>query len=444
MIIGMFLHTAYNLVDAIWVSGLGADALSAVGFFFPFFFSVIAIATGVGVGAGSAISRRIGARDKKGADDVAVHTMYLTLVISICITIPFYVFSEPIFRWMGAGHVTPLVVAYSKIVFAGTISLFFANIGLAVLRSEGDAKRAMWALAMGSILNIILDPIFIYALDLGVAGAAWATIISLTATALLIAYWLFIKADSYVDFKFKGFRFRKPVLKEIFKVGLPASVMQLSMSITMLSLNLIIVRVSGTDGIAVYTTGWRVVMMAILPLLGISTAVVTVCGAAFGAGEYEKLRVAYRYSIKLGNFAMIAVAAAIFIFAPQIASVFTRAETARHLHGDIVTFLRIAVLWFPGVVFGMFSSSMFQVIGKGFTALLLTLLRTLGIALSAVLALVFLFGFGLPGVWWGLAIGNLSGSTVAYIWASLHIRGLSKGRRKALDANSLMDTKIEK
>ena len=127
-----------------------------------------------------------------------------------------------------------MALSYGRIIFAGSIFIFFINVALAILRAEGDVKRAMYAMMFGAILNILLDPIFIYTFRLGVAGAAYATILSMAVTALILVYWLFLRKNTYVEFKFKDFRFKKDILKDIFKVGLPASVQQLSMSITMI------------------------------------------------------------------------------------------------------------------------------------------------------------------------------------------------------------------
>jgi len=207
MIMAMLIQATYNLADAIWVAGIGADALAAVGFVFPFYFIMMAISTGLGVGSSSAIARRIGARDKAGADNVATHSIILTVVAALAFTVPLVTFTEPLFRSIGAGATLGMTAAYGGIIFAGSIFLFFNNVGNAILRGEGDAKRAMYALALGATLNIVLDPIFIYPLGLGVAGAALATILSLAVSSALLLYWLMIKNDTYLSIGFRGFKF---------------------------------------------------------------------------------------------------------------------------------------------------------------------------------------------------------------------------------------------
>jgi putative MATE family efflux protein len=432
MIIAMTIQTVYNFVDALWVSGFGAGlftsstvpdtgklALAAIGFVLPFFMMAIAISTGIGIGSGSAISRRIGADDKIGADNVAIHSIIITLLISLAFTTFFYIFSEVIFDFIGAGESSTMAISYGRIIFAGSTVIFFTNMANAILRGEGDAKRAMYAMAIGAILNIILDPIFIYTFRMGVTGAAIATILSLGITSLILVYWLFFKKDTYVSFVFHDFTFKKEIIVDIFRVGLPASFQQLSMSITMLMINFIIVNVTsaGDNGVAVYSAGWRVVTIAILPLLGLATAVISVSGAAYGAKAYDKLIIGFNYAIKFGLFIEIVIAVFIFILAPSITAIFTTGKGSSDIIADLELFLKISCLFFPGAAFGIVSSSIFQGIGKGIYSLISTLIRT--VILTPIFAIVFccVLNANLSGVWWGIVAANLCGSVVSFSWA---------------------------
>ncbi|KPK72145.1 MATE family efflux transporter [candidate division WOR_3 bacterium SM23_60] len=430
MIVAMSIQTLYNIVDALWVAGLGPDALAAVGFFFPFFFLVMAFATGLGVGSSSAVSRMIGAHNKEGADSVAAHACVIMAVISIVITLPFVFSIEVIFKSMGAGTVAHVASSYARIMFGGTIIIFFSNVSSALLRGEGDVKRAMYAMMLGAGLNIVLDPIFIYTLRLGVPGAAWATIISLFISALLLFYWTCIKKDTYIAITFRHFRLKSHIVKDILRVGIPSTIMQLTMAFSVLFLNMIVVKVGGTDGIAVYTTGWRVAMVAILPLLGMSTAVISVTGAAYGGRVYKKLEDAYNYALRIGVIIEVCIAAATYIFAPQIAALFTQTQEGARITHDLIVFCRVMFVFYPASAFGIASSALFQGIGKGTIALALTIIRTIVFATPTAYVLAILLDVGLPGVWWGIVTGNTLGALVAYLWARSTIHRLvrSTGR----------------
>ena len=427
MMIAMFVSSMYNVADAVWVSGLGSNALAAVGLFFPFFMMIIALASGIGVGGSSAISRRIGERNKEAADNTAIHTFVVGIAIAGAVSLPFIPFLNQIFVSMGSDvSVAGMASRYARILFGGSIFLFLSYIGNAILRGEGDAKRAMYAMVIGSALNIILDPVFIYTFKLGVAGAAWATLISMVISFIPVAYWLFVKKDTYVDMSLKDFRPDRKIAKEIFRVGVPASLAQLSMSIAMFGLNWIILGVGGDEGIAIFTSGWRVTMIGIIPLLGMAIGVTAVTGAAYGARDMEKLEAAYLYGIKIGVGIEIVVAVSTAIFAPQIAYLFTYSEGSASLYSELVNFLRWMVLFYITTPLGMLTSSMFNGIGKGERALTVTVLRTIILQIAMAYLFAMVLDFGLTGVWMGIVTGNVTAALISFTWGRFTVSHLKK------------------
>jgi len=426
MVVAMSAHTIYNLADAIWVSGKGPESLSAVGFAFPFLFLAMAMANGIGIGGGAAISRRIGARDKKGADSIAAHTIVIMLLFAAFFTLAMLLSAEPVLRFMGAGSALGLSVTYARIMFSGAIFMFFVQIAVALLRSEGDAKRAMYAMMGGAVLNILLDPIFIYSLDLGVAGAAWATILSMFLVSIITFYWLFIEKKTYISFRFRDFRFDKEYILDIARVGFPASVSQMSMSLMAFALTMIVASAGGPDGVAVYTTGWRVISLAVLPMLGVASAVTSVTGAAFGARDYKKVEISYIYALKAGVLTEIALALIILIFASQITWIFTWSKGSARIVSDLILFLRVLWLLLPTVAFGMLSSAMFQGVGKGLNALIMTVIRTLVFTVPFAWFLGIYLDWGLRGIWIGMVAAGIAYIPIAFGWAISCMRKLGR------------------
>jgi len=428
MVIAMSVQTIYNFSDAFWVSLLGKNPLAAVGFVLPFFMMAIAISTGIGVGSSSAVSRKIGAEDKEGADNVADHSIMLVMLFGVIFTLFLFFGAESILQIMGVGSSFDLAITYGRIIFAGSIIIFFVNMATALLRGEGDVKKAMYAIIAGSVLNIVLDPIFIFVFGLGIAGAAYATVFSMGISALLLAYWLFFRKNTYVTFNLKHFKFKRNILSDIFKVGLPASVQQLTMSIMMIIMNFIIVNVAlaGDSGVAIYSTGWRIVSIAILPLLGLATAVTSVTGAAYGAKAYKKLNESFTYSLKFGLIIESLLAVLIFLIAPFITLLFTTGEGSEAIASGLEIFIKISVLFYPGAAFGIASSAMFQGTGKGNYALVATIFRTVFLIPSMAIFFCCFFSIGLDGVWWGLVVANLIGSFVSFTWAKIYINKLFK------------------
>jgi len=424
IIVAMSIQIIYSLTDTFWVSGLGADALAAVGFSVPFFMIQMALTGGIGVGGGAAISRRIGARDKAGVDNVAVHIFVIMLVLTVALTVLGLSLVKDLFMYSGAGETTALGVAYARVNFAGSFVFFFTNVANSILRSEGDSKRSMQAMILGSGLNVVLDPIFIYLLGLGVAGAALATVVSYASSGLLMFYWFFIKKNTYVSFRFSSFKFDKAIVRDIFRVGIPSSFEQFALALTALIMNYIIVTISNTDGVAVYATAWRVVGIAVAPLIGISISLVSISGAAFGERNFKKAQSALIYAIQIGFLVETIIAVIVYFFAPEIAAVFTESEGTARIASELTRLLRIMAVFYPAVVFGMLSASLFQGAGKGTSALIATLLRSLVMTPLFALLFAYEFGWGLPGVWWGLVVGTVIGSLITFVWAQTYLKCL--------------------
>ena len=425
MIISMMLIMAYNLADSIWVAGLGAEALAALGFTTPVFMIVIGLGNGLGAGATSLIARCIGSDNKKKADNAAIHSIILALTISAVLTVLVLIFLQNILLIMGAGETVGLALQYGQVVFGGLIFLIFSSVASGILRAEGDVKRPMYAMAATAILNVILDPIFIYYFGWGIAGAAWATVLSASISCALMIYWMLFK-DTYISFKRNAFKADWNVARDILMVGLPASAESFVMSVLGIFLNLILVITGGAAAVAVYTAGWRVVMMAMILPIGIGTAAITVAGAAYGARNYNNLKTALNYGAKLGFGIAIIVGLILYFFAGYIATIFTYSPQTAYLAPQIAAFLQVMFLFYIPIPLGITASAVFQGVGKGITSLILTLLRELAfIALFAYL-FAFTFNLGSHGVWWGLVVGSAIGCTIAYIWANMFVNRIRR------------------
>lgn len=429
MIVAMLLMSTYNLANAIWVAGLGSDALAAVGFITPLFMILIGLGNGLGAGVTSVISRRIGAGDHEGANAAAVQAIGMTVIASILISIILILTAYPLVQLFGAGETAGLAVEYGNIVFAGTILLLLTNIAYAILRAEGDTKRTMYVMAASSILNIILDPILIYYCRLGIAGAAWGMIISLVMVMIVLIYWFFIRKDTYIRLSWSQAQFDRKTIHDILQVGLPASCEFFLFSFLAIFINGILVTVAGTDAVAVYTAGWRIVMFAIIPLVAIGTSVVSVTAAAFGARQYEKFKVIHSFSVLFGVAIAVGISIVTWVFAGPISYIFSYSAEGAHLAPTIAAFLATMCIFYPFVPPGIMSSSLFQGTGKGVTSLIINILRNLVFLATSAYLLGITFGLGEQGVWYGIVIGDILGGLVGFVWARFYISKLIKYAR---------------
>lgn len=422
MMISMLLIMLYNIADSIWVAGLGADALAAIGFITPLFMVLVGLGNGIGAGANSLIARYIGAKDHDRANNAGLHAILLCIVVSLIFTVLMLVFMRQILELMGAGSTIDYALGYGYIIFGALIIFVYSGVASAIFRSEGDMRRATIAIAVTAVMNIILDPLFIYVLNMGIIGAAWATVFSATLSCLVMSYWIWGKKDLFLDLSPKNFHFEGQMIIDELQVAIPSTLENIIFSLLAIMINGMLVIVAGTTAVAVYTASMRIVQLAMIPLIGIGTAVLTVAGVAYGARNYENLKTAHSYSIKLGFVLSIALGAVMFIFSSQIAAMFSYTAASADMAPQIATALSVLSLFVLAIPHGMMSSMVFQGVGKGVNSLIITLLRSLILETVCAYIFCFIFGWGLVGIYSGVIVGCFLGGTFGYIWAKIFIK----------------------
>ena len=352
IIASMFLIFANNIIDSIWVAGLGAEPLAALGYITPLFMILVGFGNGIGAGGNSLISRYIGAEDRVSANNAAIHNLILSVIVSAVISIVFLLSMKTLLNMMGASSVINYAMEYGFIIFSWTFALLMPPIVGGAFRAEGDIKRATIPIALAAIINMILDPIFIYTLNMGIAGAAWATALGPFISLLLMFYWIFIKKDTYLSYSLNDFTNDMGMYKDILVVGIPASLEQLVLSVLTIFVNYMLTIVSGPVAVAVYTAGWRIINIGMLPAIGVGTAAISVAGVAFGAKKYENLRITARYAVKVALIASVIVCIILNVFSNQIAFIFSYSENSAQLEPLIASFLQIMCLFILYVPFG--------------------------------------------------------------------------------------------
>ena len=322
LIISLLISSFYNLIDAAWVSGLGADALAGVGFFTPIFMILVGFGNGLGAGAAFALSKYLGEENKQKAGNASIHSILIDIIVSIILTIILLIFLNPILNAMGVGQTIGYANDYGVIILLGSIFIILSNALYGIFRGEGDTTRPMYAMIASAILNMILDPIFIYTFGLGVKGAAIATLISAIFVIVILVYWFYIKKDTYLKPNLSNFIFQRDISKDIVKVGIPASIQLLNNAFFAAVFSALLAFVGSTDSVAVYSTGWRVVTIGTTPLLAIGTALISVIAANYGAKNYKNIQIAHRYAMKVSIVIAVIVMVLTNVFAGDIASVF--------------------------------------------------------------------------------------------------------------------------
>ena len=423
IMISMILTALYNIVDGIWVAGLGQTAIAGIGFVTPIFMVLNGASVGLGNGATSSISRFIGAKNRDMATESAKQSMFVFLIASIVLTVIFLIIQEPLLRSYGAsGQTLNEAISYATPLFLGLIAMMFGNGCSGILRGEGDMKRAMYVVVATVILNATLDPIFIYTLGLGSAGASLATVVSSAIAAIIILYWILIKKDTYIDVSLKNFKFDSKLTKDILKVGIPSALDMLIMAIAMSIYLIVIAMIGGDYGIATFTSGQRLYLFAIMPLTAIGSAVIAVSGSAYGARNGDYLSRTHKYGAKFGLALGTIITLILVIFATPLATIFAYTPETTGLVPGIAEYLQLVCPCLILTGIGIPSSFFYQGIGKGFYSLMFTILREILFVVPLIYALVFIFNFGIIGIWLGLCIGRAIASVLNYVFARYEIK----------------------
>ena len=424
LIVSLIITSFYNLIDAAWVSGLGADALAGVGFFTPIFMILVGFGNGLGSGAAFALSKYLGENNKQKADNASVHSIIINIIVSFIITGILLFLLVPILNAMGAGKTIGYALDYGVIIILGSVFIIFSNALYGIFRGEGDTTRPMYAMIASAILNMILDPIFIYNLNLGVIGAAIATIISSIFVILILLYWFYIKKDTCLKPNFSNFTFNKDISKDIIKVGIPASVQLLNNAFFAAVFSALLAFVGSTDSVAVYSTGWRIVTIGTTPLLAIGTALISVIAANYGARNFKNIQIAHRYAMKISIIIAFIVAILTNVFAADIASVFASSGSSVRIAPELTSFLSWIVIYYPTMAVGVASTYVFQGIGKGVTAMFQTILRETVFTIFFAVLFAVVLGYGVWGAWMGIVLGEIVSNNITMIWADYVIKKL--------------------
>ena len=424
LIISLLITSFYNLIDVAWVSGLGADALAGVGFFTPIFMILVGFGNGLGSGAAFALSKYLGEDNNAKADNASIHSILIDIIVSVIITIILLIFLNPILNAMGAGQTIGYAIDYGVIILLGSIFIIFSNALYGIFRGEGDTTRPMYAMVGSAILNMILDPIFIYTLNLGVRGAAIATIISSLFVILILLYWFYIKKDTFLKPNLSNFNFKRDITIDIIKVGIPASIQLLNNAFFAAVFSALLAFVGSTDSVAVYSTGWRVVIIGTTPLLAIGTALISVIAANYGAKNYKNIQIVHRYAMKVSIIIAFIVAILTNVFAGDIASIFASSGSSVRILGELTSFLSWIVIYYPTMAVGVSSTYVFQGIGKGLTAMFQTIMRETGFTIFFAVLLGVILGYGVWGAWMGIVLGEIVSNNITMIWADWQIKKL--------------------
>ena len=388
MMVGMMINALYNLVDAYFIGGLGTSQMGAISVAFPIGQVIVGLGLLFGNGAASYISRLLGNEEREKADKVASTAPYSSIGVGAVIIIFTMIFLNPILKLLGATEsILPYALTYSGIYVISSIFNVFNVTMNNIVTSEGAAKTTMCALLTGAVLNIILDPVFIYVLHLGVAGAALATAISQMISSF-VYLWYVVRKKSVFSFHIKQCCFSREILTEIMKIGVPTLVFQLLTSLSIMLINMQ-AKSYGDSVIAGMGAVTRIISMGSLMVFGFLKGFHPIAGYNYGAKKYERLRKAIKTAILWSTIFCVLFGIVMAVFPAKIISGFTTGDMELINVGERA--LRANGLSFSVFGFCTVYSSLFLALGKAKEGFILGACRQ-GICFIPVILL-------LPMIW---------------------------------------------
>ncbi len=429
--IGMLVNAFYNLVDAYFVGGLGESQMGAISVVYPLGQVVVGLGLLFGNGAASYISRLLGRGDKENADKVASTALYSSVSVGAVIIIISMVFLHPILKLLGAtDSILPFAATYAGIYIVSCIFNVFNVTMNNIVTSEGAAKTTMCALLTGAVLNIALDPLFIYVFDLGVAGAAIATAISQVVSTCVYLTYIFRK-KSVFHFRVKDCTYTKENISEIFKIGIPTLVFQILTSVSISLIN----NAAGDYGdsaIAGMGVVTRLISMGSLSVFGFIKGFQPIAGYSYGAKKFDRLREAIKTSILWSTAFCVIFGVVLALFPTAIVSRFTKSDAemirigAASLRANGISIM----------LFGFYTvySSLFLALGKGREGFILGACRQ-GICFIPVILFLPMVR-GLNGIMYAQPIADVLSAVITVLMAiSLH-KKLNEMQRKTTEIST--------
>lgn len=406
IMINSIIQTLYNLVDGIWVSKISSVHFAATSFVWPVNFLFIAIGIGISIAGTSFLSQFVGAGKIKDAKEYSSQLVVISIILSVLFTIIGIITSPYIIKAMGAeGEFARLANIYLSITFLDLPFLFlFFNINSS-MNAQGNTITPTILSGAAAILNVILDPIFIFTFNMGIAGAAWATVLSRVLCALY-GMKLIFNDNNKIKPDFKGFKFNNMIIKELARVGLPASIGQIGASVGFMFLNGFIVSY-GTATMAAFGMVNRVSNLVMQPAMSVGAALTAVVGQNIGANQLDRADESFKKSSIISLTIGILGCVILFIFNKEIVSFFIQSKDDPKVISESMTFMRYTAFSMP--LMGMFSvfQGIFQGSGNTKYSMAMEVGRLWFVRLPMILIFKYFTNFGSQGIWFSMAFSNL-------------------------------------
>lgn len=397
-IIGMVVNALYNVVDRIFVGqGVGSLAIAGIAIGFPIFAVILAFGMLIGIGGAALISIKLGEQKQEDAEVILTNGLVILLAIGVVFTVLGLVFLDPMLRVFGASpDVLPYARDYMSIIIAGS-TFQFIGFGLThYARAEGSPKIAMVSMLIGAVTNTILDPIFIYTFNMGIKGAAYATILSQAIGAAWVLYYFFY-GKSLLKFRKENIRFKAHIFGRMIAIGSAPFAMQMASSLLNIVMNNSLRIYGGDTAISAMGVINSISMLILMPIFGLNQGAQPIIGYNYGAHRYDRVKQVLKLAILTATVIVSFGFIMTQLFSRQLIQIFNKEDRVLLELG--VAGLRTFMFMLPILGFQIISANYFQAVGKPKHAMFLSLSRQVILLIPALLILPRIFDLGLRGVW---------------------------------------------
>jgi putative MATE family efflux protein len=434
---GMLFQLLYGIVDTIWISRIDLSDPSyvgGVGLIIPLFFLAVSLSSGMLIGVGSLVARTIGERNETLLHKVPESGLLIGGAIALLLVGCGYVFDERIVELLGArGDYYVHALDYLRFILPAGGLLVVGNVFLGLLHGEGLMDKLMKAMIITTVINVVLDPVFIFWLGLGVRGAGMATVISQVLTGFYLV-WVFLAGKSSIRIQWRWRNIDTGTMGKIAAVGFPQTAGLITMALSFLFFNRLVIRID-RYALTAFALCLRFDQLMIMPLLAIGSAIITMIGQNYGRGNLLRVRKIWTAGTLLGMGTSGFLAAVLFLFAPAVFGFFSEVDQVVRY---AVLQVRIVEFSFIGAAVVIIGRSAFQAMARPLPGLIITALRLAVIALPLAYLLVYTLDLNMYGVWLSLVSGNIVAAAVGYVWLrSLFektVRKLAASRDNAADS----------
>ncbi len=417
IIFANILQTAYQLTDTFWVGKLGPSAVASVSISFPIMFLFISLGGGLAMAGTILVAQYKGMNDKKSVNHITSQTLLLIVFASIILSVAGYLATPFLVGLMKAdSSVFVGAVSYMRISFAGLIFMFVYMVFQSLMRGVGNVKTPMYIVLGTVVLNLVLDPLFIFGYGFipayGVSGAAAASI-GTQALSAIIGILILLRGKYQIKLHTKDLVPDFKLIKKMFSIGLPSSIEQSTRALGMTVMTFL-VAFFGTTTLAAYGIGSRILMFVIIPALGLSTAASTLVGQNIGAGQVDRAERITKLSVRLGFIILTIVGIIVFIFAEQISAVFIPGEPAVIEMSTL--FIKVMALTFGFIGIQMPLNGAFRGSGNTMVSMILSIVSLWILRFPLAYLLSVHTSLKEVGIWLAFPIANIVAAFVTVIW----------------------------